>query len=92
MPIRVTVWGENVHEKTCPAVAKVYPAGMHTAISEALNQDAGIRARTATLDQPEHGLTEAVRPCALRVPVPKHRRQKGSLLSRCWPQDRICRR
>jgi trehalose utilization protein len=59
-PLRVTVWGENVHEKTCPAVAKVYPTGMHTAIAEALNQDAGIRARTATLDQPEHGLSEAV--------------------------------
>ncbi len=60
MPIRVTVWGENVHERKHAAVAKVYPKGMHTCIADALNQDARLIARTATLEQPEHGLTEAV--------------------------------
>src|SRR4051812_8044897 len=58
--INVTVWGENVHEKKHKAVAAIYPRGMHTAIADALNQDHGIRASTATLDQPEHGLTEQV--------------------------------
>jgi trehalose utilization protein len=57
--IRVTVWGENVHEHTSKAVAEIYPAGMHTCIAEALNRDPEIRAVTATLDQPDHGLTEA---------------------------------
>ena len=60
MSIRVTVWGENVHEHKNATVKAIYPTGMHTCIADALNHDAGITARTATLDQPEHGLTEAV--------------------------------
>ena len=59
MAIRVTVWGENIHDRENEAVRSIYPKGMHGAIAEALNQDAGIKARTATLDQPEHGLPEA---------------------------------
>jgi trehalose utilization protein len=56
--LRVTVWGENVHEKKNPVVAQVYPKGMHTCIAAALRQDYEVR--TATLDQPEHGLTDAI--------------------------------
>ncbi len=58
--IRVTVWNENVHEKTHRIVAEIYPRGMHGCIADALNRDPQVRAVTATLDQPEHGLTEAV--------------------------------
>ena len=62
MAIRVTVWGENVHDRENATVRGIYPKGMHGAIAEALNEDAGIKATTATLDQPEHGLTrEAAR-------------------------------
>lgn len=57
MTIRVTVWGENVHEQTNKTVATIYPEGMHKAIAEALNVDPAIRADTATLQEPEHGLT-----------------------------------
>lgn len=57
--IRVTVWNEARHEKTNSAVQKVYPNGMHHAISEYLKAQ-GLAVRTATLDEPEHGLTEAV--------------------------------
>ncbi len=60
MPLRVTVWGENVHEKKHKAVAELYPKGMHACIADALNTDQEITARCATLDMPEHGLTEAV--------------------------------
>ena len=35
-PIRVTVWNEFVHEKTNPAVAEVYPDGIHAAIAQGL--------------------------------------------------------
>ena len=59
MVIRATVWGENVHEQTNEAVAKIYPNGMHTTIAEALSHGEGIEAVTATLQQPEHGLTKA---------------------------------
>lgn len=58
--IQVTVWNEYRHEKTNEEIAKVYPDGMHAAIAQHLNTQPGIEARTATLDEPEHGLTEDV--------------------------------
>lgn len=54
--IRVTVWGENVHERTNKVVTDIYPKGMHQCIADALNTSPGITATTATLDQPDHGL------------------------------------
>ena len=61
-PVRVTVWGENVHEGEEPAVRALYPDGMHAAIAEGLAALLGerVRVRTATLQEPEHGLTDAV--------------------------------
>jgi trehalose utilization protein len=61
-PVRVTVWGENVHEHEMPDVREHYPHGMHETIAEALRRHLGDRAevRTATLQEPEHGLTEEV--------------------------------
>ena len=58
--IHVTVWNEFRHEKTNPRVKEIYPHGMHVAIAEALRKAGGITVGTATLDEPEHGLTEAV--------------------------------
>ena len=57
--IRVTVWNEFRHEKNDSEVAAIYPQGIHTTIAAAL-EGRGIHTRTATLDEPEHGLTEAV--------------------------------
>ena len=59
-PIRVTVWGEFRHEKSNPRVAALYPQGMHETIAASLREQAGLEVRTAWLDQPEHGLTEAM--------------------------------
>ena len=58
----VTVWGENLHEKQHEAVQNVYPNGMHNAIAEGLRELLGATdtVRTATLDQPEHGLTDEI--------------------------------
>jgi trehalose utilization protein len=56
---RVTVWNEGRHEKTHQEVQKVYPNGMHAVIAEHLTAQ-GLTVRTATLDDPEHGLTEVV--------------------------------
>ncbi len=56
---RVTVWHEYRQEKTHPPVAEVYPDGMHQAIARHLQAE-GFPVRTATLDEPEHGLTEAL--------------------------------
>ena len=58
--VRVTVWNEFRHEKKSEAVRAIYPEGMHAVIAGHLNRQPGLRAAAATLDEPEHGLTEAV--------------------------------
>jgi trehalose utilization protein len=60
--LRVTVWGENVHERREPDVRERYPRGMHATIAEGVAAQLGerVRLRTATLDEPEHGLTQSV--------------------------------
>jgi trehalose utilization protein len=59
MPIRTVVWGENVHERMNQVVADIYPNGMHGQIASLLKTDSNISVSTATLQEPEHGLTEA---------------------------------
>ena len=60
--MRVTVWGENVHERNEPEVRELYPEGLHGAIAAGLSEVLGdrVRVRTATQEQPEHGLTQDV--------------------------------
>jgi trehalose utilization protein len=58
--IRVTVWNEYRHEKRDNDVAAIYPEGIHAAIARPLAGHAGIEVRTATLDEPEHGLPPEV--------------------------------
>jgi trehalose utilization protein len=58
--IRVTVWNEYRHEKEDAQVAAIYPDGIHNAIAKYLNACDGLAAGTATLDEPEHGLTDQV--------------------------------
>jgi trehalose utilization protein len=58
MSIRVTVWNEGRHEKKNPAVQEIYPDGMHAAIAAHLRKNTSLEIRTATLDQPEHGLPQ----------------------------------
>jgi len=57
--IRVTIWHEYRHEHLDDKVAGVYPDGMHIALKEGL-EPYGFDIRTATLDEPEHGLTQEV--------------------------------
>lgn len=58
--LNVVVWGENVHEHRNPKVGAVYPRGMHEAIADGLRESGSdLSVSTATLQQPEHGLTEA---------------------------------
>ena len=60
-PIRVTVWNEFRHEKKSPEIAKIYPEGIHATIAEYLRGKPGIgEVGTATLDEPDHGLTDKV--------------------------------
>lgn len=57
-PSSVIVWGENVHEHRNPKVGAIYTQGMHEAIAEGLRASGrDLEVSTATLQQPEHGLT-----------------------------------
>lgn len=59
-PVRVVVWGENVHEQHDAAVRAVYPDGMHRAIAAGVRENLPrAQVETATLQEPEHGLTAA---------------------------------
>ena len=58
--IRVTVWNEYRHEKKSAEIAAIYPGGIHGAIAGFLGAQPGIATGTATLDEPEHGLTDEV--------------------------------
>ena len=55
---KVLVWNEFRHEKLEEKIAKIYPHGIHGAIADTLREAGGFEVTTATLDEPEHGLTE----------------------------------
>ncbi len=57
--IKVTVWNEFHHERNLDRVKELYPNGIHAVIAEFL-KCSDISVRTATLDQPECGLTQDV--------------------------------
>ena len=57
--LRVTVWHEYRHEKQDEHIASVYPEGIHGALAKGL-APYGFDIKTATLDEPEHGLTQEV--------------------------------
>lgn len=57
--IRVTIWNEFEREKSDENIRRIYPEGIHAAIADFLECEE-ICTRTATLDEPECGLTEIV--------------------------------
>ncbi len=58
MAIKVTVWGENVHEQKNKFVAELYPIGMHGQIAKLVGEDKAFTVSTVTLQDADHGLTE----------------------------------
>ena len=60
MSIKVTIWNEFVHEKS-GVVKEVYPEGIHECLKkELLERDSNLQIRTATLEEPNHGLSEEI--------------------------------
>ncbi|REK74610.1 ThuA domain-containing protein [Paenibacillus paeoniae] len=55
--VKVTVWNEFLHEKQHEEVKKVYPDGIHQVLAKGIAAG-DIEVSTATLEEPEHGLTE----------------------------------
>jgi trehalose utilization protein len=60
MTIKATIFNEFIHEQRDEAIARLYPRGIHGAIAGCLNEQPDIEAKTATLEEPEHGLGEAL--------------------------------
>ena len=59
--MRVVVWNEHLHEARNPAVAALYPQGIHAAIADGLRSGLPeVAVTTATLEMPEHGLSESL--------------------------------
>src|SRR5438876_8221538 len=58
--IRVTIWNEFIHEQSNPEIGRIYPEGIHGALASALGGFPELKVRTATLREPEHGLTREV--------------------------------
>lgn len=57
----MTVWNENLTEREHESARKIYPKGMHAPIAEGIERELDdVQVRTATFDEPEHGLTEKV--------------------------------
>ncbi|MFK7735019.1 MAG: ThuA domain-containing protein [Pirellulaceae bacterium] len=61
-PLSVTIWNEFIHEKSNEDARAVYPNGIHSAIEEGLVDLLGsqVSVRTATLEEPNHGLSDEV--------------------------------
>ena len=61
-PLQVTVWNEFRHEHSSKEVAAIYPDGIHATVAATIRKALGdcVNVTTATLDEPEHGLTDAV--------------------------------
>ena len=58
--IRVTIWNEYRHEVNDEDIAKLYPKGIHGQIASFLSEEPDMEVRTATLDEPDHGIPDAV--------------------------------
>lgn len=57
--MKVVIWNENYHEKIQPIVTENYPGGIHEYLKSVLACDE-VEVTTATLDDPECGLTDEV--------------------------------
>ncbi len=57
MTIRVLVWNENIHEQNNKVARVVYPNGIHNTIADFLDGETDIQVETATLGDPNHGIT-----------------------------------
>jgi len=58
-PLKVTIWNEYLHELEHEVVGRIYPDGIHGALRAAvLEHHPDALVRTATLRQPDHGLSD----------------------------------
>lgn len=56
--INVVIWNEFRHEKGDPAVAQIYPDGIHAFIRDFLKEDDNLNITLAALDDPDQGISD----------------------------------
>lgn len=56
--INVVIWNEFRHEKRDPAVAQIYPDGIHACIRDFLKEDDNLNITLAALDDPNQGISD----------------------------------
>ena len=56
--INVVIWNEFRHEKRDPAVAQIYPDGIHACIRDFLKEDDNLNITLAALDDPDQGISD----------------------------------
>lgn len=54
--MNITIWNEYRHEQENETIKQIYPDGIHQVIADCLSSEHNVT--TATLDEPEHGLTD----------------------------------
>lgn len=54
--MNITIWNEYRHEQENETIKQIYPDGIHQVIADCLSSEHNVS--TATLDEPEHGLTD----------------------------------
>ncbi|MEJ7219437.1 ThuA domain-containing protein [Staphylococcus gallinarum] len=54
--MNITIWNEYRHEQENETIKQIYPYGIHQVIADCLSSEHNVS--TATLDEPEHGLTD----------------------------------
>jgi trehalose utilization protein len=59
-PVRVTLWNEFLHERENETVRRLYPNGIHNELANGISAIGSFECRGATLDQPEHGLSQEI--------------------------------
>jgi trehalose utilization protein len=55
--VKVTIWNEFLHEVENDEVRALYPEGIHEELARAFRERGGFEVRTATLREPDHGLS-----------------------------------
>jgi trehalose utilization protein len=58
--LKITIWNEFLHERQNPVVTRIYPQGIHKTLQQNLLpffSNGEVEIATATLDEPEHGLS-----------------------------------
>ena len=56
----LVIWNEFIHEQEDEIVKSIYPRGIHNCLKDFLNEERSLNITTATLQEVDHGLPEAL--------------------------------